>query len=62
MEKNTALVDFVSNFIYSNSQEFFREINEFLYNNPETNYEVCLTLNSIITHSIYNDYLKAVTN
>lgn len=49
MEKNTALVDFVSNFIDSNSEEFYREINEFLYNNPETNYEVCLTLNSIIT-------------
>lgn len=41
MGKNTAIVDFVSDFIDSNSQEFSREINEFLYNNPETNYEVC---------------------
>lgn len=41
MKEKTELIDFVSDFIDSNSEEFSIEINQFLYNNPETNYEVC---------------------
>lgn len=43
MKEKTELIDFVSDFIDSNSQEFSIEINQFLYNNPETNFEVCVT-------------------
>lgn len=41
MLQNTTLVTYISDFIDSKSDEFFKEINEFLYKNPETSSKVC---------------------
>ena len=35
------VANFISEFIDANSEEFFKEINQFLHENPETKFEVC---------------------
>lgn len=41
MLESSKLRNFVSDFIDANSDELRDEINQYIYNNPETNYKVC---------------------